>query len=329
MSEELKEDASSFGFFQAVRLLRLLSPDGGGVGEFALPSEEPVRFSPTPHLGFPAGEIHDLSEGPDGQTRMETTFMGLIGNSGVLPLHYSRLVGLEEREGRPGLRNFLDIFQHRLVSLFYRAWEKGRFFIPFERGDSDPLSARLRELVGMGSSHLQGRLDIPDEDLLFYAGLLGIQQRSAVGLERWIEDYLEVPAQVEQFVGSWYPLSGESQCQLDDEMDENSPRLGEHTVVGDEIWDPQARARIRIGPLRREKYEEFLPGGPGHRKLKALTTFFGDDQFDFEAQIVLAREDVPPVVLGGEAGEALPLGWCSWIRTRPFERDADETTLTL
>ena len=84
---------------------------------------------------------------------------------------------------------------------------------------------------------------------------------------------------------------------MDDEGEEASPRLGEHTVVGDEIWDPQARVRLRIGPLSREKYEEFLPGGQAHKTLKALTSFFGDGQFDFEAQLVLKKEHVPPVVL--------------------------------
>lgn len=329
LADELRRQGSSFDFFQAVRLLRVLSPGKERVGGFGPLTEEAVRFSSSPELGFPAGEIREVGERPDGQPSIEVTFMGLVGNSGVLPLHYSRLVLAQEKEGKTGLRDFLDIFQHRLVSLFYLAWEKGRFFVPFERGDPDPISARLFDFMGLGAPSLRGRVGIPDEDLLFYVGLLGVQQRSAVGLERLIEDYLQVPAEVEQFVGAWYPLSEESQCRLDDEVGEMSPRLGQHTVVGDEIWDPQAQARIRIGPLSREAYEDFLPGGEGHRKLKAITTFFSNGEFDFEAQIILARDDVPPIVLGGEDAEETALGWCSWIRTRPFERDADETTLTL
>jgi type VI secretion system protein ImpH len=327
--EELRSDAHSFDFFQAVRILHLLAPDRGAVGTFALPPEETVRFSSNPSLAFPAGEIQELEMDHQGQPRMEVNFMGLVGNSGVLPLHYSRRVREEARTGKTVLRDFLDMFQHRLVSLFYRAWEKGRFFVRFERGENDPVSARLLDLIGLGNETLRGRIGVPDEDLLFYAGLLGIQQRNAVSLQRIIEDYLQVPVEVQQFIGSWYPLNEESQCRLDDEVDEASPRLGEHTVVGDEIWDPQARVRLRIGPLSREKYEEFLPGGQAHKTLKALTSFFGDGQFDFEAQLVLKKEHVPPVVLGNDDEQATPLGLCTWIRTHPFARDADETTFTL
>jgi type VI secretion system protein ImpH len=329
LSEELREEAHSFNFFQAVRVLRVLSPHLEEVGGFALPSEEAVRFSSSPSLAFPPGEISEIKEEPGRPPRMEVTFMGLVGNSGVLPLHYSRLVQFQERAGKNALRDFLDIFQHRLISLFYKSWEKSHFFVPLERGEADPVSDRLLEMVGMGSPHLRGRVGIPDEELLFYSGLLGIQQRSALGLEQLIQDYFQVPAEVGQFVGSWYPLSEGSQCRLDDEVDDYSPRLGEHTVIGDEIWDPQARARIRIGPVRREKYESFLPGRVNHEKLKALTTYFGDGQIDFDIQLVLAREDVPSFVLGAEDEEATPLGWSSWISTRPFERDADETTFTI
>lgn len=329
LAEDLRNEAYSFDFFQAVRLLRLLSPEREEVGGFAMPSEEAARFSSTPSLAFPPGEITEILDEPGRAPWVEVAFMGLIGNSGVLPLHYSRLVHAEEREGKTGLRDFLDIFQHRLISLFYKRWEKSHFFVPLERGETDPVSGRLMEMLGLGSPLLRGQIGIPDQDLLFYAGLLGIQQRSGLGLEQIIQDYFQVPARVSQFVGSWYPLSEGSQCRLDDQVDENSPRLGEHTVIGDEIWDPQARACIRIGPLSREEYDTFLPEGENHRKLKALTTFFGDGQIDFDVQLVLAREDVPSFVLGGGDEEATPLGWASWISTRPRERDADETTLSL
>ena len=329
LEEALRTDAPSFDFFQAVRLMRLLRPQQEGVGAFAIPSEEAVRFSTNPSLAFPPGEVQDLAWEEDDQPKLEVNFFGLVGNQGVLPLHYSRQVRAMDRGDSNPLRAFLDIFQHRLVSLFYRAMEKGRFYALFERGEKDPVSSRLFELIGLQNRKLRGRLAVPDDDLLFYSGLLGLQQRNAASLQRILEDFFQVPAEIEQFVGGWYALSEESQVCLDDEFDEFSPRLGEQTVVGDEFWDPQARVRVKIGPLPRARYDDFLPGGESHEALKTLTTFFSDDQFDFDVQLILTKEDVPPVVLGAEGADATPLGWCTWIQTRPFDRDADETTLTL
>ncbi len=115
--------------------------------------------------------------------------------------------------------------------------------------------------------------------------------------------------------------------------DETGPaeQLGLGAVVGDEMWDQQARVRLRLGPLTREQYqyERFLPKGSGYELLRTLARFFCHDQFDFDIQLVLAREEVPGCVLGSDAEEPTPLGWRTWLRTKPFAHDADDTILTL
>jgi type VI secretion system protein ImpH len=328
--EALNEAPESFGFFQAVRLLHSRLEDRKAVGEFADPSEEVVRFSGNPSLAFPAGEIQNLRFDQEGQAKMMTNFLGLVGHMGVLPTQYTLLVDNQAAaEGDPdGFGDFLNIFQHRIISLFYKAWERSHFYVPFERGEEDPLSKRLMDLIGLGTGDLRGRMNIRDEALLFYSGLLGSRHRSALALERLLEDYFQVPVEVVQFKGGWYGLSLDSQCRIDD--DEGSGGgLGEGLAVGDEIWDPQARVQIKMGPLRRDKYDDFLPGGESHTALKGIVQFFGDGQFDFEVQLILHREDVPGIVLGADEEDAPPLGWCTWIRTQPFSRDADETTFPI
>ena len=129
-------------------------------------------------------------------------------------------------------------------------------------------------------------------------------------------------------MGGWYPLSVETQCCLGDEASTSS-QLGLGSVVGDEIWDQQARARIRIGPLSREQYDEFLPEGSAYEPLRALARFYCEDRFEFEVQLVLAKDEVPGCVIGADEEDALPLGWCTWIRSEPLERDADEAILRL
>jgi type VI secretion system protein ImpH len=320
-------DPSSFGFFQAVRLLGRLYPERRGVGMFGDPAAEVVHFSARPSIAFPPSELHGVDLPGNRPARMVVNFMGLIGPLGVLPYNLTLLVAERARARDRALRDFLDIFQHRLLSLFYRAWEKYHFTATYERDARDGVTEHLRDLIGLGIGAFRNRAAVPDEALLGYTGLLAQQPRSAVALQQLLEDFLDVPVAVEQFVGGWYALSSGTQCRVGDEGP--ADQLGQGAVVGDEIWDQQARVRIRIGPLTREQYERFLPGGTSYQSLRSLARFFTHDQFDFEVQLVLARAEVPPCVLGSEERRPPPLGWGTWLRTKPFARDADETILTL
>jgi type VI secretion system protein ImpH len=328
LQNELWENPNAFEFFQAVRALERLYPDRAAVGGFGDPIEEVARFSANPSIAFPASEIQTLDLEPSGRTKLTVNFMGLIGPLGVLPHYYTLLVADRYRARDRGVRDFLDIFNHRMVSLFYRAWEKYRFTASYERDARDPVSEHLSDLIGLGTAGLQDLFEVRDESLLFYTGLLAPVQRPAVALEQLIGDYFDVPAEIEQFVGGWYPLSISTQCSLGDESG-SAGRLGTGAVVGDEIWDQQARVRIRLGPLTREQYDEFLPTGSAYSALRTLARHFSDDRFDFEVQLILAQPDVRPCVLGAEGEDAATLGWSTWIRSVPFARDADETILTL
>jgi type VI secretion system protein ImpH len=325
---DLTRDPTAFEFFQAVRLLGLASSGKHQVGDVADPAEEPVRFSVPASLAFPPGEIRSVEDPSGGPLRMTVNFMGLIGPQGVLPDHYTQLVAERLQKRDRGLRDFLDIFHHRILSLFYRSWEKSRFPVAYERSGRDPLTRHLRDLVGIGGAATADSPAPYRGALLYYAGLLLPQPRSALGLEQLLEGYFDVPVEVEQFVGEWYRPAGETQCVVSDD-ERVAGRLGAGALVGDAVWDRQAKARIRLGPLSRKRYLEFLPGGAAHQELRQLTRFFGGDALEFGAQLVLARDDVPPCILGADAGEGLPLGWSTWVRTAPPTRDPDDTILTL
>ncbi len=320
----LREEPTSFGFFQAVRLLERLRRERAPVGRYADPADEGVRFTVNPRISFPPSEIHGLDLREDGPARMSINFMGLIGAQGVLPYNYSLMVTERLRARDTALAAFLDMFHHRAISLFYRAWERHRVAVAYEKGE-DPLRVHLLDLVGMGLEANQNLLGVEDDVLAFYAGLLAPQPRSALALQQLLEDFFEVPAEIEQFIGGWYPLAQHDQCAVGEERGA-STQLGLGAVAGDEIWDNQMRVRIRLGPLSRTQYDQFLPGGSAHQPLRALVRFFSHDSFDFEVQLVLARDDVPGCVLGAEEQ---PLGWSTWIRTRDLTRDADETILNL
>jgi type VI secretion system protein ImpH len=325
----LREEATSVGFFQAVRLLERLLPDRDPVGGFGDPAREIVRFGANPSVAFPPGEIAALEQDDDGgQPRMTVNFMGLNGPQGVLPLVYSVQVADRARVKDTALRDFLDLFNHRIISLFYRAWEKSRLDVAREHERQNRITGHLLDLIGLGSAGLQNRLALDDEALIFYSGLLALRPRSATALQQMIEDYFGVNAEVEQFVGGWYALDEGTQCRLGDETGECG-QLGIGSVAGDEIWDQQSRVRLRLGPMSRSQYDRFLPTGDAHAPLRELTRFFSGDQLDFEVQLVLAQDDVPGCMLGADDAEAPPLGWSTWLRSAPFTRDADDTILSL
>ncbi len=328
LEKEILENPTSFEFFQAVRVLERLFPDRGRVGEFAEPKEEVARFAANTAIAFPASEVQTLDIEPDGQLKLTVNFLGLNGPLGVLPLYYSLLVADRARARDRAPRDFLDIFNHRFISLFYRAWEKNRFAIGYERDQSDLVTEHLSDLIGLGTQRVQNLFNVLDESFVFYAGLFSQQGRPAIALEQLLEDYFDVPVEVEQFVGGWYPLAANNQCALGEETSASS-QLGVGAVAGDEVWDQQARVRIRIGPLNRQQYDGFLPEGGAFQALRTLTRFFSEDRYDFEVQLVLAREDVPGCVLGGEGVDATPLGWTTWMRSAPLTRDPDETVLNL
>lgn len=328
LEQALAERPYEFSFFQAVRLLQRVEEGGAPVGYFNEPSREAVRFGADPSLAFPPSEVKTIAAREEGPPRVSTNFFGLIGPVGVLPVHYTAFL-IERLLARDfSAHAFIDIFQHRIVSLFYRAWEKHRFEIAYERGGEDSLSPHLFDLIGLGTPGLQNRQSVPDGALISYAGLLSQFPRSASILEQIIADYFNVPVEVQPFAGTWRKIDPASWTRLADGRD-RSEQLGVGTVLGDEVWDQQSLVRIRIGPLPLARYKQFLPDGDAYRPLLAIQRFVCGEDIDVEVQLVLRREETPRCGIGIEGPEAPRLGWISWMFSRPLDRDPDETVLPL
>ena len=331
LEEVLFEEGYRFAFFEAVRVLERVFPERPPVGRDGPPSGEVVRFRSRLSLSFPPSEIHEMSRGNNESepAQMTVAFMGLTGPSGVLPRHYTEMLIERVRQKDLALRDFLDLFNHRFISLFYRAWEKYRFPIGYERavskGGYDPFSLYLFDLIGMGTKGLRGKLEVDEEALLFYAGLFAQQPRSASALESTLKDYLGAPTKIAQFTGEWLQLSEESLSRL--ESGEGNNVLGQGAVAGSRVWDHQARFRIRIGPLTFEEFSQFLPSGSAFRSLVQLTRLFIGLELDFDIQLVLKAAGIPNCRLGGQEKWTPQLGWSSWLKSRDFTHDGDDALL--
>ncbi len=328
LQELVEAEPFRFHFFQAVRLLERILPERESVGGFVPPGREVARFSAHQTTSFPASEIQELKLLEGKPAAMNVNFMGLTGPMGVLALYYTEYIRERVRSKDRALQDFFDIFNHRAIALFYSAWKKYRFGPAYERGEQGALGEQLLAIVGLGTPGLENRQDVPDEALMYYAGLFSHQPRSASGLQNVIADYFDVPVEVEQFAGCWYKLDRASQTWLD-ESGSYTEELGFGTVVGDEVWDQQSVVRVRLGPLPLKRYLDFLPEGNALQPLRSLVKFYFNDQLDFELQLILRREDVPQCELGRETEDAPRLGWLTWAKTSPMKRDPGETILRL
>jgi type VI secretion system protein ImpH len=328
VERELRERFGRFDFFQAVRLITRMFEDRQPVGDFSHPGDEVLRFHVNNSLAFPPTEIFSI-DWDQPSPHMTVNFMGLTGPVGVLPYTYTEFLAQRIRERDRAMVSFFDIFNHRIISLFYLAWEKYRSAVAYERDGQDRLSQYLACLVGIGTGGLQDRLVVRDESLLYYTGLLSLLPRSAAALRQVLEDYFEVSVEVEQFVGAWQALSESDQC-LFEFGSSFSEQLGVGAVVGDEIWDQQSRIRLRLGPLSEERYLGFLPGGTAATPLRDLTRFFCGKHLEVEVQLVLEREEVPRCDLGKADLAGPRLGWLTWMKSgADFDRSPADTILHL
>jgi type VI secretion system protein ImpH len=267
---------------------------------------------------------------------MLVAFMGLTGPGGVLPQHYTTLLLQRLRLRDHSLRDFFDVFNHRVVSLFYRAWEKYRFPLAYERArredagePSDLFTECLFCLVGLGTAALRERLAADDAALLYYAGFFAHAPRSAVCLERLLTEHFGMAVTVEQFEGQWLALDADEQSQLAGPgwpLGRNT-QLGVDLIAGDRIWDVQSKVRLRVGPMNYAQFHRLLPTGSQWPALVQLARTYLGPELDFDVQLVLRPLDVPWWQLTPEEDEGGRLGWDVWSRSHDFHSEVDDVIL--
>lgn len=318
VEEWLFSEAYRFDFFQAVRLLEMIFAGSIPVGEGCEPEKEPVRFSARVGFDFPAGEVHDLvPSGANSPPCMVTNFLGLAGVNGPLPAPLAELVLERLRQKDTGLRDFLDIFNHRLISLMYRARKAHRITLSSQSPEQGPMANYLYAFMGLGISGLRNRLgrQMPDRVLLPYAGLLSQQPRSVVGMEHILSDHFQTPVHAEQFSGVWRHIEPDQWSSIG-VLGKNQV-LGQNVVLGTRIWDQQGRLMIVVGPLSLEQYLDFLPEGSAYAPLCELVRFYAGQGFEFRIRLKIRAAQIPELRLGHAK-----LGWTSWLKTQPAKQDS-------
>ena len=248
--------------------------------------------------------------------------LGLLGPNGPLPLHYTEHIQERRRKyGDKTFASFINIFHHRMLSLFYRAWANNEPTVSLDRPDADRFGDYVGSLAGQGMKALQKRDVIADQTKFYYCGRLSAQTRCAEGLQAVLADYFDIPVKIQEFVGEWIDLPQRHLCRLG--IEKANADLGESTVLGSSAWSCQHKFRIHLGPLSAETFERFLPTGDRIGRLVPLVRNYSGDELAWDVCLVLHREEVPSARLDG----GYRLGWTTWIGERETDEDAKDLIL--
>ncbi len=302
----LFDEGHVFDFFQAVSLLERMRDDINPLGEGSDPAREAVRFNSNVNLNFPETEVARVRPNttPTEPARMQVNFLGLAGALGPLPQPFVEIIYQRAVRGDTAARDFLDIFNHRLVSFVYRIRKKHRIGLGVASPEKDEAAEHLYALLGLGFPELRKRLGVNDRALLMHALGLGNDARSLEGLVAILRHHFGVRIEAIPLTGAFHQIEADDRTAIGNGG--KNRILGRNAVLGGRFWDQESSFDLRIGPMKLEMYERFLPGGDALGPLCALVQFYAGPRYRFNLQLLLEPREMPQAKLGD--GSTIRLG---------------------
>lgn len=319
-------------FFHLVRALERLClhawSDTGQVpaGGDGPPQKEFMRFCSGLRASFAKQSVEQVVLKPAERKakphyELTVNMLGLTGASGVLPQHYTTLTLQRVKKQDHALADFFNLFNHRLISLYYRAWAKYRLVVAEEGSRLQPQSRSpyllaLQALAGQPHSR-------HGDPRIYYAGHFSRFVRSAASLETLLTDFLGHAVQVQTFVGKWLHLEQADRLRIGSHQRGANNRLGDGVLLGNRIWDVQSRMRIVIGWMTHSEYEAIMPGSPAFSQLKQIVDSFVAAHIDYRIEY-----KIRDAKLIRHLGHGLCLGRNFWLGQRSKRDWHAVTTIT-
>ncbi|AIY41493.1 Uncharacterized protein ImpH/VasB [Collimonas arenae] len=298
---ELLGRAPRMNFFQFCQLLELHAPQQALLGSQDTPESEAVRFRPLPKVGFPGTEMAAVEfddDRPQAPPSVRTTFLGLYGVNAAMPHHFIEDIVLR-REGSEEVAAFLDMFNHRIATLFYRSWRKYRYPVGFRPGGEDEMSGYLLCLAGFGIGNAARKQGLSPARLLALLGLLTQRTRTADGLAGVISQILPgADVTVKEFHPIWVRLE-HLQVLGTKTVDGVKPRgLGDGHVIGRGVMDRTQTVQVTIRPADAGQSNDILPGAILHQDLMNLLRVYLGYKVDAELRMEVSAMTAPQLTLG-------------------------------
>jgi len=296
------------GFISLMRAIAAKNPAMPLPGAASLPAQENFRLGQTVTMAFPPREIASVEE-QNGRIAIQLFGLGVWGPQGAMPLHLSELAYSRTEAHDPTLTHFLDIFHHRAMALFYRAWFVAQDTASLDKPEQERFSFYIASLAGMDPAELGGK-PLPTHARLASSAHLIREARNPEGLTGAIEYYFRIRARLEEFVNQWIFLEPKD-CSVLGAPD-SALLLGDGAILGDTVRDRQHKFKLILGPLTLENYTRFSPWGTDLPVLREWVRNFTGFEYAWDAQLVLAASEVPEATLDGSH----QLGYAAWLERK-------------
>ncbi|MBW6392580.1 type VI secretion system baseplate subunit TssG [Billgrantia antri] len=304
----LIEGARRYDFYQLVELLHRHHDDDLERAASGHPGLERVRFSASASLGFPGSDVVALEPRPSGEYALEVSFFGLQGAQSPLPGYYLETLAHEAAHHEGVARDFLDFFNHRLLTLVHRSWRKYRHYVRYQDGASDGFSAAVFALVGLADEELRGETPINWGKMLAYAGLLAGRSRSPEVVESVVGHCFDLDdVGVEQWVHRWVEIPEDQRSRTG----RSAMTLGQDLVAGERVADVGGKFALCLKGLSLSRFRDFLPDGREHAPLKTLVSFVLREPLAYDLELELLESAVQPMRLGDHG--CCQLGWTTFV----------------
>lgn len=294
LSQRLRRDPQAFELLQALLLLEREHPQAESLGSGTAPQAEALHLRGPLTPLFAASQVESLTGDTDHKPTLTTPVFGLGGPDGPLPYAYQEWLQQRARAKDYAPAEFLDLFQHRLLSLLYKVLRKHRIAVGFSVPGATPVHAQLRALTGLLPKALHDRQAIPDAAVLACSALFADGRRSLAGFAAIVREQFEWPVELNAYEGAWREIPPASRSRL--QPGGRNLQLGRSAVAGTRVWDEHAGIRLTLGPLTPTQAAAFLPDGEAHAALASLSAlYFGPD---LECTLVLLVRGASPIKLG-------------------------------
>ncbi len=313
LSRQLRDDPQAFELLQALLLLECERPQAVPLGTGTAPHAEAARLRGPLTPLFPSSEVESLSDTEGRQPVLTTPVFGLGGPDGPLPYADQEWLQQRARQKDHAPAEFLNLFQHRLISLLYRVMRKHRIAVGFSLPSATPVHSQLRALSGLLPKALHNRGRLPDAAVLARSALFAGGRRSLAGFAALVRQHFNLPVEVEAYVGAWRDIPEASRSRM--LRGGRNLGLGRDAVAGTRVWDEHAGIRLTLGPLPNAQAVRFLPDGEAHPALAALAAlYFGPD---LDCTLTLLVRGAAPMIL--DRTTAPQLSWNGGLQQQPTD----------